>query len=503
MRAGASPDAGAPTGAASSATLALIERLSSDLDDASISWCHWKSNEALARSAGGENDLDLLVRRRDAQRFAEILRRLGFKEAGVAPTKKLPGVFHAYGLDAPSGRLVHVHAHYQLILGDDMTKGYRLPVEEPYLDSMERRGAFWVPSAEWELAIFVVRMMLKHASWDAMATLQGALSASERRELADLTDRADPLEVRRLVDRYLPYVGSQLFERCLLCLYPGAAPASRARVAAHLQRSLAACSRRSRPADTWLKLWRRGLTGFRRYVLRRRSPKRLDSGGALIAIVGGDGAGKSSAARELAAWLSGAFTTHVFHLGKPPRSMMTVAIKGPIAAARRLGAFTATAVPAHAPPAADGAFPGYAWMLWHVLSARDRYHEYVRARRLATNGALVVCDRYPMPQLRYMEGPRTEEVASAPSVPGLARLLARLEQRYYRCIAEPEIAVVLRLDPELAVGRRPEQDPAFVRRRNDEVWRADWDEADVCVVDAAQPADRVLAEIKALVWARL
>ncbi len=53
--------------------LDLVRRLCRVLDLQGIAYCHWKSNEALDRSASGDNDLDLLVARRGVQRFTEVL----------------------------------------------------------------------------------------------------------------------------------------------------------------------------------------------------------------------------------------------------------------------------------------------------------------------------------------------------------------------------------------------------------------------------------------------
>ena len=41
-----------------------------------------------------------------------------------------------YALDAPWGRFVHVHAHFSLVLGDDTTKNFRLPIEDAYLEAV-------------------------------------------------------------------------------------------------------------------------------------------------------------------------------------------------------------------------------------------------------------------------------------------------------------------------------------------------------------------------------
>jgi hypothetical protein len=41
---------------------------------------------------------------------------------------QLPGVLDYYGYDWEAQRFVHVHAHYQLILGHGATKNYHIPI---------------------------------------------------------------------------------------------------------------------------------------------------------------------------------------------------------------------------------------------------------------------------------------------------------------------------------------------------------------------------------------
>jgi thymidylate kinase len=347
-------------------------------------------------------------------------------------------------------------------------------------------------------------MLLKHATWDASLNFQGGLASSERRELEDLTARADPAALRSIVREHLPFIEQALWDRCLRCLQPGSSAVFRVRTAARLQRRLAACARRPHAADLVLKVWRRGRLGVRRYVFGRRTRKRLEGGGALIAVIGGDGAGKSSAVEGLATWLSAAFETTRVHLGKPPRSFTTLALKGTMWLGRGLGLFASTRVPAHDTRTDDpDTFPGYAWLLWHLCTARDRYREYVRARRIATNGGLVICDRFPLPQLRFMDGARTTWLDGAPGLPRLARRLVARERRYYERILAPDVLLVLRVDPDVAVERRTDEDEAFVRPRNEEVWRTDWSGTSGHVVDATRSQDRVLAELRSVVWSRL
>jgi hypothetical protein len=68
----------------------------------------------------------------------------------------------------------------------------------------------------------------------------------------------------------------------------------------------------------------------------------------------------------------------------------------------------------------------------------------------------------------------------------------------------PDVLVVLRVDPDVAVARKQGVDPAeFVRPRSAEVFHADWSSSDAAVVDAARAGDEVLAAVRSVVWDRL
>jgi thymidylate kinase len=83
------------------------------------------------------------------------------------------------------------------------------------------------------------------------------------------------------------------------------------------------------------------------------------------------------------------------------------------------------------------------------------------------------------------------------------RALIVLEERYHRSIASPDLLVVLRVDPEIAVQRKTEERPETVRARGAEVWNIDWRGSRAHVVDASQSEDAVARELKALVWSVL
>ncbi len=268
-----------------------------------------------------------------------------------------------------------------------------------------------IPSPAFELALFLIRMTVKHCTWDAFVTLQGSLSRSERRELDDLLGHVDLDDVWALTDEHFPFISRELWARCLRSAKPGSSRWFQIVTASRLQRTLGGWSRRPPRVDTSVRMWRRVRTLFRRKIIRRGPvTNRLASGGALIAIVGGDGAGKSTVVDALSRWLSSEhIDSHTMHMGKPRWSPLTAIVKGLlklVAATKRSSTSSAKALRSSLAVADEGKMTlrNRARLGWEVLTARDRFRTYRRARRLASNGSIVLCDRYPLPQVSLMDG---------------------------------------------------------------------------------------------------
>jgi thymidylate kinase len=486
-----------PDEAARTSTLSLVRELTAALEAESVSYCHWKSNAFLDRSRSGENDLDLLVRRSDLDAFSAVMHGLGFKQA-TNPSRSVPAIEDYYGYERASDRLVHVHAHYQLIVGDDLTKNYRIPLETAFLDMTLRDDEFRIPIPELELILLVIRLTLKHSTWDAVLARRAKVPVSAREELAFLRGRTDEHAMAALLKEHLPFVEREAFDAAMASLSSSAT--ARVRAGRRLVAQLAVCARRSRAADVRLKFWRRAMATARARLPLAVPRKRLGGGGAIIALVGADGAGKSTCVDGLCSWLANDFAVAKVHLGRPPRSGLTRVITPLLRlmlglAAPRRGASRRANV--HSPSrsrvlAVDA-----------VATARDRYLAYRRARRLSASGTLVICDRFPLPQLALMDAPQVHRVTRASSGSWLDRRLASREQRYYRALTPPDVLVVLRVDPEIAVTRKPDELPDFVRARWGEIWEVDWQAVPAHVVDASRSISEVLSEVKSLVWSEL
>jgi thymidylate kinase len=171
---------------------------------------------------------------------------------------------------------------------------------------------------------------------------------------------------------------------------------------------------------------------------------------------------------------------------------------------RRLGLLRRLGVPSYRLEATRAPFPGHAWLVWNVLTARDRYLAYRRARRFVLGGGLVVSDRMPLSVLRTMDGPRASWLGDDGGLGRVARRLVALEASYYARIRPPDVLIVLRVDPEIALARVTGGDEAtFVRDRNAEILRVDWSDTSAVVIDATRPLPEVRSLIRSAVWSRL
>lgn len=484
----------------------LVVRLARALDDKEITYCHWKSNEAIDRSESAENDLDLLVARSDAERFRAVLHELGYTRVGRTTKPSPPGKEDFIGYDATAARFVHVDVHYQLVLGHDRTKNYRIPIETPYLRSSRHHGLLKVPSPEFEYVIFVIRMVLKYAIvdevlWKALRGQRRGPKSSEIRERIHLESLIDRAEVDSILKESLPWMDVDLFDQCVAVARGEGSLTSQVAVGRRLGSVLEPFGRRGPLTDTGVRLSRRIELGIQSR-LGRKPRYRLSTGGAIVGVMGADGSGKSTAIEEIERWLSDDFEMRRVHLGKPPWSPTTYGIRGSlklgVAIRTKLFGRSSVREANHLEPQ-----PGIRSILWLACTSRDRYLHYRRAQRFANSGGLVISDRYPHDAFQTMEVAQIARVKGSAESNALEAALARLEERYHRRIAAADVLILLRVDPETAVARKTDEPSDYVRRRASEVWNIDWDDSDVHVIDASRRPELVAAELKSLIWSHL
>ena len=163
--------------------LAVVRGLLARLHEADLAYCHWKSNEHLEAAIEGLTDLDILVDRRRDGELRRILADSGFKRFVAPPLRAYPGIEDYLALDRDTGRLVHLHLHHRLTLGERHLKGYRLPWEARLLATrrLDPATGVYVADPAIELVLLLVRAALKQRARDRARRLAPRQRRASRR----------------------------------------------------------------------------------------------------------------------------------------------------------------------------------------------------------------------------------------------------------------------------------------------------------------------------------
>lgn len=422
-----------------------FRRLLAALEAAGLRYCHWKSNLRLLDSLTGEDDLDLLVHRADATAVCALLAKAGFKLARSGGGLDHPGVIHALALDDPDQRILHAHLYFQVLTGDSLVKSYHLPLEKTLLDGEARLHGVRVPEPEVELAVFLLRILLKHrALSEVMLVNRDNVGVAD--ELAWLLQRADWAATRATLVQWMPDADPALFDAMQEAVAVPGAIWRRITLAHRIVPHLRNLRRIAPGAEVWSRGKRLRVLVLEKF--RRHKDMQLVTGGILVAMVGPKAVGKSTLGGMLAATFGEHLDLRRVHVGKPPATWLTLAPGLMIPLARKLlpgqrsGAYERTDVDRSAPKR---------YSLIHVLRmtmlAYDRRALLRRCWRDAASGRIVMTDRYPSLTVGAMDSCRFSEDDITNSNSMLARWLMRQERALCRNLPQPDL--ILRLEADI------------------------------------------------------
>jgi hypothetical protein len=489
-------------------TLLLLLMVLGDFRRQTISYCYWKSSKRIQSVLAGEGDLDLLIARHDQHRAEAILLERGFKRFPSVAMRDHPAVLSYLGHDEPSGRLVHLHLHFRLVVGERLHKNYRIPWENEILARAISHATLPVMMLDpaSEAVLLGVRACLELRRPDPV-TLRGWRTtlvrfALDRKQLAETLDRV------RLTRRASELLGYDLGATLADAIY-GEGPLEksgrlRPAIRKHFApyRTYNALEARLRSAARAI-YWAAG--GLNRFYLHlpRPSRRRAPGGGCVVALIGIDGSGKSTISAAIRTWLSSEIDVMPVYFGtgggRPslllrPFKLM-VPLVTPLLKAKPSGSSHGKVS-----KAAPGLLYSLLLMVWAAVVAREKRTKLLAARRGASRGLVVVADRYPQNEIRgFNDGALLTRLAWAPS------WLRRWEGSAYALAQRlpPDLVIKLIVTPETTARREPDMDSTVIEKRIEAIPRLTFSGAHVVSINAEQPLTDVIRAVKQEIWRML
>lgn len=485
--------------------IASIYRLLKALDENSIDYCHWKSNEHLGEALDGDTDLDVLFDPAQRTELERVFDECGLKRFRATPLMQYNSIEDFIGLDPEQAKIWHVHTHYRMSLGEKHLKGYTVTPWGPLLleDKIRVEPGIWTSAPSDEIVLLMCRIALKLRWRDAGQSL----GKDDRTEMAWLKQRVSRTDIEAAADRMVDPKSKEL----ILKLYD--ADLTRKSQFNALQRSLrkslrpytcygrfSSWSTRTKREVFWLFGGIKRRLGLSNYSASRRiSP----SGGIVVAILGCDGAGKSTTLDYIKKEFGKKIDVVSIYFGSGDGSSSLLRKPMKLVARKVGGKGTGHAVEKEYAENKKITFKArmysLAKIIWAITLANEKKTKRRQMIKARNNGLLVLTDRYPQSNIpgasdgplldRYMEGK------------GLLKKIAVWERKVYESFSVngPDLAIKLVVPTEVAIERKPEMTPEEIENKKRIVLDMNTAEHTV-IIDTSAPFEKTRSEVMQEIW---
>lgn len=467
-----------------------------------INYCHWKSNEHLLEGLAGETDLDVLCDSKQKEDVTRLLKECGYLQLESQFGSRYPFVEDWISCDEKTGKLIHIHLHYEIITGHQGMKEFTLPWGELSLSTrvLEENYNVYISDPNLEIVILLSRIGLKSTKDKKKAARKGSykLSEGDVREIDYLKSRINKEKVQNIVRSYF---GDES-EHFMKLIYTGVQDSAwYLELDKCVNKCLGKYSRIKGIKKALYRAWYYLAIRFRKYYNKYISEKyftkkSFGSGkGVIIAFLGQDGAGKSTVTNEVKKWLNWKVDSRRYYLGSGDHyfsfwKKMTQALSGKGGVLGTLQKICAIKDLCH--------------LSKHVLSLTKK------AKKYAEKGGVAIFDRYP--QVMYFginDGPKIRPALENKNYPKLLmKILGRMadkeEKNYKRAIeTKPDLVIKMILPPEVSIQRKPEESLEAVKIKHEIIKNLKFEDSKVLTIDATMNFEEELVLVHNEFWEQL
>jgi len=467
--------------------MTLIDKLLLDLETKNIRYVHWKSNTNIEKALSGEDDLDILVSKEDKKKLFDVFHSNNIVAVNSYKDSYTSSISHHIGLDTGSNLLVHIHLHFELEIGYDHLKQFRIPLEEELISTGTRHKNIRISKVEFEYILLVIRLSLKNSLVGFIFKkpskhLKPFLNPNEVEEYLDLSARSDMNQVQIVLHKYFGFLDKEIFHSCERLISENTYPIKFLNNAFRFELSLDQYSKTSTVQSFFWALLR-NLSIYWKILLMKilnttTLKKTLKNGGRIFSFIGGDGAGKTTNIELLKSKLERHFEVKTLHYGRPRTYLKSLPFVALYYIFKSLGLTKQAA------------------SLNYLALGINRKETIKKAMDFRQKGFIVLLDRMWMEGITTMDCPK---IFSQRYRSRIWMKIGRFEKKLYQEVYVDEV-FVLKLPPSIALIRRPEDDEQELLLRSGEIWNESWKCDFANRVDCQRSLADVHGEILLLLW---
>lgn len=475
----------------------------------SVKYCHWKGNEPshLEKGLNGESDMDVLLDYGDIERGHKILHSLQYIQCKSQFGSRFPNVEDWIGFDQETGKLVHLHLHFEMVTGHDGLKEFNLQWRQEALENrvLDKRIGIYVMNPNLELITLYARICLKSKLKQVIKALfkkydlKTGFKKDPTEEIKYLKKQVDWNEIDRIIKEYYPQNKHDVLMQAL----------RQDKLDSSLFLSLFAVNWRAmRNSSRYNYLSLLFLVPL--YSLILRIVGRMKSHnygnyiyrkvlwgekGLSIAFLGQDGSGKSTVTNDIRKWLTWKFETKVFYFGSgdqynPWEKAVNARIKGNNVFEKFVKKGLSILVYSH--------WGGY------IKKLNKQSKQYI------SKGGIAIYDRFPQEQYAGIsDGPKLRINILDKKKVGVFKpaieLLCKKEENAIKDVTKnpPTVVFKLLLSPEESIRRKPFENYENVKIKHEIIKNLIFGKSHVYEIDATQDYKEELLLIKTYIWKHL
>jgi thymidylate kinase len=460
--------------------LQIVNQLLNDLNSSNINYCHWKSNEHLEAAVNGDTDLDILFDKDQEQRVIKILKRNKFHLFEAVWYRKYKGIVDYIGFDKEAGKIVHVHTHFNLDIGEVGIKSYHLPWEDLILKNRVYNENFntFISSPETEYLLLVVRTAFKH---DIINTKSNKNIARHfNLEAKWLYDRITTEQLSLLASTVLGTEMTELIKTIRV------SESHDERLFVSLKKLLKPYFARHRLLSFQRVSYLKIVHNIKRLQIKigklfrlpvRVSKRKLPHRGVILCLMGADGAGKSTQTKEITKELSKKIDVLFMYMGSGDgaisfqRKLISNIINFGIRFNSSSKSLSKTSPSKEEPTlkkdiSKKSLFRQFILSINAVSLAFEKKNRLKRIDKERKRGGIIICDRYPQTStLGYNDGPKL--YTNIQSSNFILRSFAKYEFSCYKLAKQiyPNLVVKLIGSIEVLHSRRPEMSREEINKK--------------------------------------